>query len=273
MAAAAEFLVDFVIGGTQKGGTSALAHFLGGHPEICLPKVKEVHLFDAPDFPVPACPAEISRRYKAAFEVEQTAGRIVGDATPVYMYLPWVVPRIRAYNPAMKWILLLRDPVERAISHYRMERGRGGERLPLSAALACEGVRLWRDHGRMGWDSSLRVHSYVDRGFYSQQISHLWRFFPREQILVLTSEQLRDRHHETLQLVYTFLGVRDCTVVPPPQTVFATPGEYSVSWAARAWLRLRFQPEIRRLERMLNRKLPQWRAAQDEVVAAVYDRR
>jgi hypothetical protein len=258
MAAAPEFLVEFVIGGTQKGGTSALARFLGGHPEICLPKVKEVHLFDAPDFPTEAGPAEIGRRYQAAFG-EQTAGRIVGDATPVYMYLPWVAPRIREFNPAMKWILLLRDPVERAISHYRMERSRGGDWLPFSAALALEGLRRWRDRGRWGWDSSRRVHSYADRGFYSRQIGHLWRFFPREQFLILTSEQLRAQHHQTLQLVYAFLGVRDRTIVAPPQTVFATPGEYSVSRATRAWLRLRFQPEIRRLERMLIRKFPEWR--------------
>jgi hypothetical protein len=70
---------------------------------------------------------------------------------------------------------------------------------------------------------------------------------------------LRAQHHQTLQLVYAFLGVRDRTIVAPPQTVFATPGEYSVSRATRAWLRLRFQPEIRRLERMLIRKFPEWR--------------
>jgi hypothetical protein len=260
MPTAPEFLVDFVIGGTQKGGTSALAHFLDAHPEICLPAVKEVHLFDAPDFPVAAGPAEIGRRYRAAFP-DQVAGRIVGEATPVYMYLPWVAPRIRAYNPAMKWILLLRDPVERAISHYRMERARGGERLPLSVALAVEAARRWRDRKRVDWDSSRRVHSYAARGFYSGQIRRLWECFPRAQVLVLTSEELRTRHDETLQLVYAFLGVRDRTIVAPPQAVFATAGEYAVPAVARAWLRLRFQPEIRRLERMLNRSFAEWHAS------------
>jgi hypothetical protein len=255
-----QFRVDFVIGGTQKGGTSALAKFLGSHPEICLPIKKEVHLFDAPDFPVPAGPEEINVRYRKAFSEELT-GHIVGDATPIYMYLPWVAPRIREYNPAMKWILLLRDPVERAISHYSMERARGAERLPLGTALHLEGLRLWRDRSSIGWASSRRVHSYLDRGYYSRQIGNLWQSFPRAQTLVLTSEQLRTQHRATLELVYTFLGAQDWNVLPEAEDVFATAEKPPVSPALRAWMRRRFEPEIRRLEDMLGRSFGEWNCA------------
>jgi hypothetical protein len=257
MPTAPEFLVDFVIGGTQKGGTSALAHFLGAHPEICLPKKKEVHFFDAPDFPAGASREEINVIYRAAYP-EKLPGRIVGEATPIYMYLPWVAPRIQAYNPAMKWILLLRDPVERAISHYSMERGRGAERLPLWLAWRLEGFRRWRDGGQTGWQSSWRAHSYLDRGYYSRQITNLWQSFPREQVLVLTSDQLQNQHLETLQLVYAFLGVKDRSFVPPPETVFATAEKSTVSRAERAWMRWRFAAEITRLEQLLGRSLAPW---------------
>jgi hypothetical protein len=175
------------------------------------------------------------------------------------MYLPWVAPRVRAYNPAMKWILLLRDPVERAISHYRMERGRGAEWLPLPMALRLEGLRRWRDRGRTDWRSSLRTHSYLDRGYYSRQIGHLWQSFPREQVLVLTSDELRTQHRETLQLVYAFLGIDDRTILPQPATVFATEDKTPVSRADRAWIRRRFEAEITRLERMLDRSFAAWR--------------
>ena len=257
MPTAPEFLVDFVIGGTQKGGTSALAHFLGAHPEICWPRKKEVHFFDAPDFPEQASHEEINARYRAAY-ADKLTGRIVGEATPIYMYLPWVAPRIKAYNPAMKWILLLRDPVERAISHYSMERGRGAESLPLGVALRLENFRLWRDRRRLGWDSSWRTHSYLDRGYYSRQLTNLWRSFPREQVLVLTSAQLQAQHRETLQLVYAFLGVNDRAIVPLAQTVFATADKSLVSPAQRAWMRRRFERDIRRLEQMLGRSLTPW---------------
>ena len=254
-----EFLVDFVVGGTQKGGTSALAQFLGTHPEICLPRHKEVHLFDAPDFPRHATRSEINLRYRQAFPQELT-GRIVGEATPIYMYLPWVAPRIRQYNPAMKWILLLRDPVERAISHYRMERERGAEWLPFGAALRLESLRRWWDRGWTAWRSSLRTHSYLDRGYYSRQLTNLWQSFPREQVLVLTSNQLRLQHDQTLQRVYAFLGVNDRTFLPEPTTVFATENKTPVSPAARAWMRRRFAAEIPKLEQMLGRSFSEWRS-------------
>ncbi len=258
MPANPEFLVDFVIGGTQKGGTSALARFLGAHPEICLPKYKEVHLFDAPDFSAHTSPQELNVRYRQAFPKELT-GRLVGEATPIYLYLPWIAPRVRRYNPAMKWILLLRDPVERAISHYSMERARGAEWLPLGAALRLEKARLWWDRGWSAWRSSLRHHSYLDRGVYSRQIANLWESFPREQVLILTNEELRTQHFETLQVVYTFLGLQDQTVRPEPATVFVTERKVNVSPATQAWLRARTAAEIERLEQMLGRSFAAWK--------------
>ena len=251
-----EFLVDFVIGGTQKGGTTALASFLGSHPEICLPTKKEVHFFDDPAFPRQAARADLNALYRATFPNE-LHGRVAGDATPVYMYLPWIAPRIREYNPAMKWILLLRDPVERAISHYAMERGRGTERLPFGAALALERFRLWRDRSSTQWDSSMRTHSYMDRGFYSRQIANIWHFFPRERVLVLTNEELRMRHVESLQRVHSFLGVDD-SAYPDPETVFATEDKPLVSGWTRALMKKRFAADILRLEKMLGRSFEEW---------------
>ena len=258
MAGVRPFRVDFVIGGTQKGGTSALAHFLRAHPEICMPKHKEVHFFDAPDFSEEADDTALARRYRKAFPKELT-GRVVGDATPVYAYLPWVAGRVRRYNPGMKWILLLRDPVERAISHYAMERARGAEFLPLPLALRLERLRLWQDRHRAAWKTSLRHHSYLDRGRYSRQIARLWEHFPKEQVLVVESSVLRGRHEETLRTVYRFLGVREDVEVPPPETVFPTGKTVMVSDRTRAWMRARMAGEIDRLESMLGWKLDAWR--------------
>lgn len=258
MSTAPEFLVNFLIGGTQKGGTTALAHFLNQHPEICLPDRKEAHFFDRPAYPGGASREEIARRYRAKFP-ETLKGRIVGEATPIYMYLPGVPERVHRHNPAMKWIILLREPVARAVSQYSMSRARGREWLPPAWAFRVEPLRLWRDRRRpVTSGSSVRHHSYVDRGFYSEQLARIGEFFPAGQVLVLTAEGLRQRHEETLRTVYEFLGVEDRTILPVAAEIFATAKTVRISERTRAWLRARYAPEVARLEARLGRRLSEW---------------
>ena len=252
------FLVNFVVGGTQKGGTTALARFLARHPEICFSKHKEVHFFDRPDFSEEAGLAELNLRYARAFPKDQT-GKILGEATPIYMYLPGVPERIQAYNPAMKWVLVLRHPVERAVSQYSMERARGFEPLPLAWALRVEPWRRWYDKGWMAGRSSLRDHSYLDRGRYSGQIERLWRLFGQEQVLVLTHEALHDEHAATLRRVYGFLGLRDREFAVPAEEVFVTEQKARLEPETRAWMLRRLTPDVRRLEKMLGVSLEGWR--------------
>ncbi len=122
--------VDFVIGGTQKGGTSALDSFLQQHPEICMPETrKELHFFDreADDTDY--------KKYHANFK-PKPQHRAIGEASPIYMYWETAPYRIWRYNPQMKWILALRNPVERAFSAWNMETKRGKEKLPFAEAIA-----------------------------------------------------------------------------------------------------------------------------------------
>lgn len=259
MPIAPEFLVDFLIAGTQKGGTTALAHFLGQHPEICLPPGKEAHFFDRPAFPVGADREEVARRYHAKFP-ETLRGNIVGEATPIYMYLPFVPERVYRYNPAMKWIVLLRDPVARAVSHYSMSREKGREWLPPELAFRVEPWRLWRDRRgtSVAGGSSRRHHSYLDRGFYSGQLARIREWFPARQILVLTAEALRMRHEATLREVYEFLEIGDRTILPAADAIFTTPQTARVSSRVRTWMRAKFAPDVARLEAMLGRRLSEW---------------
>lgn len=115
-------LVNFVIIGAQKAGTTALFDYLGEMPGIGLSRTKEVHFFDdeTVDWDCPDYGA-----YHAQFD--PGAAPLIGEATPIYVYWPRALERIRAYNPDMRLILMLRDPVERAWSHWRMEFARGGK--------------------------------------------------------------------------------------------------------------------------------------------------
>lgn len=241
--------LDFVIAGVQKAGTTALASFLECHPDLCLADEKEVHLFDDPAY---ACwDAEtIERRYAEACSGYR-GQRLVGEATPIYLYWPNVVEELHRYNSDMRVIVLLRAPVERAISHHRMEYERGNESLPLLPALLAEGWRLRRDRGNRALESSWRRHSYTDRGFYARQIDHLFRVFPREQVLVLQSERLWSDHAASLQRVYAFLGVDPPNPLPEREFIFSSGPDPRPHRLARWFLRTRLRGERSRLRALL----------------------
>lgn len=227
----AEPRVRFVIGGVQKAGTSALARYLGRHPGLCLPRRKEAHVFDAPDFDDAWTPAQVDARYAPLFD-EAPAGAMHGDATPFYLFKPRTVERIARYNPAMRWIVLLRDPIERALSHYHMERSRGHESLPLWLALLAERWRLRGHEEDFARGSPLRRYSYRARGDYARQIDALHARFPREQVLLLRSDALiRDPRAVILQAC-DFLG----TTAPQPQAEYERVfvGDYA-PWAGNDW--------------------------------------
>lgn len=240
-------VVDFMIVGAQKCGTTALAHFLDQHPAIGMSAQKEVHLFDSPEYSPDWSPAEIDRRYVRHFQNSRTA-KVRGEATPIYMYLPDVAAELKRYNPALKLIVMLRDPAERAISEYRMQRNRGRERRSLWLALLAEPFRLRRDRRPREQRSATREHGYRSRGLYSRQLRRLDRHFPKAQVHLVRSEDLRRRHNAVLRDVLTFLGV-DADVRIPAATVFPTDGEDRHPIIA-AVLRLTYLAEFVRLRRL-----------------------
>jgi Sulfotransferase domain len=226
-----EPLIRFVIGGVQKGGTSALSRYLGAHPQLRLPRGKEAHLFDAPDFDDAWSTAEIDARYARAFDAADTS-TLHGDATPFYVFHPRVVARIARYNPAMRWIVLLRDPIQRALSHYHMERIRGHERWPFWAALLLERSRLRGQEANFERSSPMRRHSYRARGDYAAQLAVLQSHFPRDQILLLQSASLERDPSGTVAQACRFLGLEPPTEPGDYARVF--PGDYT-RWPPGGW--------------------------------------
>ncbi len=224
-------LVNFLIVGTQKGGTTALANFLATHPDICMAPVKEVHFFDYDRHYLHPNRSTPNWDYYHSFFPNYTGQPAVGEATPIYMYLPWIAPRLHAYNPNLKLIAILRHPIDRAYSQYQMEYARGWETLSFAAAIAAEPRRLFlpklasllgdRRHAQTE-TAPIRTHSYCDRGHYARQIRNLLRYFPRQNLLVLRNEDLQAHHTQVLQTTYRFLGVRDdASLVPAPARIFA----------------------------------------------------
>ena len=203
-----------MIVGAQKCGTTALAHFLSRHPEIGMASPKEVHLFDSPKYSRDWTPEQIDERYRPFFEHCGDAA-IRGEATPIYMFLPEIARELARYNPELKLIVLLHDPVERALSHYYMEKNRGKEHRPLWLALMREPFRLRRCKDARAHGSTMRVCSYRRRGLYSRQLRNLYRFFDPDRILVVRTRDLRAHHHVVLGRVFAFLGVSEHVRIEP----------------------------------------------------------
>lgn len=237
-------MVNFMIVGAQKCGTTALWSYLAEHPDICMAEGREVHLFDLMDTDY-VRPERLDRFYAGYFP-HYRGQALRGESTPAYLYHPRALAQIHRYNPDMKLIVLLRDPIERALSHYAMERAQGHERWPLTAALMLESLRLWW-HRRSGQP---RIHqmfyAYTRRGRYRQQLRRLRQHFPASQVLILDSRALSGDHAATLKRVYAFLGVPCPQALPASRQRFVTDKKPQPGLMARGWLWLTLGAERRR---------------------------
>jgi hypothetical protein len=241
--------VSFLIAGTQKGGTSALHSYLRAHPQVCMPRRKEVHFFDKDRFFANGTPDYST--YHARFN-PSSPNQLLGEATPIYMYWEPAPGRIRDYNPEMKFIISLRNPILRAFSNWNMERSRGNEPLSFWDALQMEAPRR-----ASGARRELRLHSYIARGFYAAQLRHLWSYFPKSQTHVLRQDQLYKDPLDVLNDVCAFLDINPFKAVRE-QIVFSEP--YVTSISHREWRHLAelFEPDIRALEIALNWECSDW---------------
>ena len=241
-------LVDFMIVGAQKCGTTALGQFLAQHPEIGMSSQKEVHLFDAPDYVAGTSVRDVDARYRRYFEhVPDVAIR--GEATPIYMFLRTVAVELKRYNADLKLVVLLRDPVERALSDYYMQKARARETKPLWLALLLEPWRLSRDRDQRRLHSATREHGYRSRGLYSLQLRELYRYFDRDRVLIVRRDDLFQSHDATMERVLGFLGV-STTFRIARDVVFAGEEIRRPHRVTRALLNLSYAAEFRRLRRL-----------------------
>jgi len=192
--------LQFIVAGAQKSGTTALNYYLKRHSQIALPAKKELHFFDDD-----ALFAEGEVDYQSLHTMfpPARAGSVAGENTPNYLYCPPAMERIRAYQPAIKLIFILRNPLSRAFSQWNMQRARGIEPLDFIPALQAEATRL-----QALPPLEARRFAYLDRGRYASQLARVFRLFPKEQTLILKYETFRERQREGLSEIFRFLGVK-----------------------------------------------------------------
>jgi hypothetical protein len=203
-------LPNFIVIGVQKGGTSSLFNYLLQHPNIVPGYKKEVKFFDGNyhkgldwyryNFPLMT---------QMSDSMAQT-----GEASPSYIFHPIVPQRIMEALPNIKLVLLLRNPVTRAYSHYQGNLRKGHEKLSFEEAIEQEESRLLGEKDAIIADQhypmyKYLVYSYLARGRYVEQVRHWLKTFPREQILILRSEDLFNNPQEVYTRVLAFLGLSD----------------------------------------------------------------
>lgn len=203
-------LPDFIIIGAQKSGTTSLYSCLGQHPQIFPPGRKEVHYFDGGRHPGTDNFEKGEKWYRAHFPLRLSmgAGARTFEASPLYMLNPLVPERIFNALPGARLIAVLRNPTERAISHYFHEKRQGRESLPIMEAMQQEEQRMEPVVAGKDYNSNTFIHcSYKRRGLYKQQLEGFLGFFPRQQILVLSSDEFFGKPDNTLKKVFDFVGV------------------------------------------------------------------
>ncbi|HEX3721936.1 MAG TPA: sulfotransferase domain-containing protein [Nitrolancea sp.] len=210
-------LPSFLVIGFGKCGTTELYDRLVEHPNVLPSLRKEINYFMYRY-------AEGVDWYRAHFAMPLMNGEkepyVVGEASPGYAIDPFAPQRVADLIPNVKLIVLLRDPVARAYSHYHHERRLRMEPLDsFEAALAAEPERLRGERERVYSDPTYRrfawyLDSYVTQGIYADYLPQWLDVFPREQLLAIQSEAFFRDPATTLQTIVRFLELPDWT--PPP---------------------------------------------------------
>lgn len=193
---------DFVVIGAQRAGTTSLFRYLAEHPRITPPYTKEVQYFSVYH--------HLGLRWYLGNFRPRVPGTLAFEASPYYLLHRQAPIRMSRELPAAKLVVLLRDPVERAISNYKHNRALGLERRNFADAVHCE-LDLIVQHGlyaaRTNHDLDRRHASYLARGHYAPQLRHWLSFFDRERFFIRSSEALYGEPARIFSELEDFLGL------------------------------------------------------------------
>ncbi len=192
-------LPNFFVVGAQKAGTTSLYHYLSSHPDIYLPSQKETRFFVMDELYSKGIDF-----YKNEFFSSVSDKKAVGEMDPNYMFFERALDRIgdNLDLAQVKFIFLLRNPVDRAFSHYLMICRRGMESLSCEDAIAQESSRI----ANGGYYEKVH-YSYIRRGFYFSQIERFLSRVDRSQMLFLLTEDLKYKPESCLKEIFSFLDI------------------------------------------------------------------
>lgn len=182
---------DFLIVGAQKAGTTTLHHYLSLHPDIHFPEKKEIHFFDKKNIN-----SDNVFKYSKNFS-QAKSSQFCGEATPIYMYYPEALHNIHREIGDLKIIIIVRQPVFRAYSHYWHEIKNGYEYKSFVDS-------IYRKPKNS--DYYIRHHSYIERSCYSSQIENAKKLFGKDNVKVIKMENMMNEPLKYVNCVLRFIS-------------------------------------------------------------------
>jgi hypothetical protein len=193
---------NFFIIGAMKSGTTALYYYLEQHPEVYMSSVKEPNFFSSQEQENAADAVTHIGTYQYLFR-GASGKKAIGEASHSYLYEPGAAAEIRRYVPEAKLVAILRNPIDRAYSHFLHMVRSGTEPLDDFAQALQEEV---------GINKERTFQDYIGRGLYYDQLKRYFGTFPREQVRVYLYEDLSGAPISTVQDAFRFLKVDDSFV-------------------------------------------------------------
>ncbi len=239
---------SFIIIGAQRSGTTSLYEYLIKHPQVKEASTKEIHFFDynynngiswyLSQFPKP------------------TDDRIIsGEASPYYIFHPLAAQRIFQSFPTVKIIVLLRNPVDRAYSHYQLQVRNGVEKMSFEDAIKMEPERLHGEEERIKagnyYSFAHQKFSYLSRGIYVLQLKNWIKFFPLDQFCILKSEDFYNNPEKIFKETLEFLELPRFDLAE--YKTYNTTNYPKINPATRAQLVEYFRPYNKSLYELLHR--------------------
>ncbi len=189
--------VDFIIIGAQKAGTTSLFRYLSAHPNICMPVKKEIEFFSREEY------YSKGLTWYGQWFLNCNRNNLVGEASPQYMFYDYVPERIFNVFPDVKLIVILRNPIDRAYSHYRMLKRRELENKNFSTLV----LDLINRQKSLNGDEHFENHEYFAFGEYGRILSNYLQFFDKKNIHISFSENLNINPVATVNEICDFLNI------------------------------------------------------------------
>ena len=246
---------NYIVIGFHKCGTSSLHAELVQHAQIEPGHRKEVHYFESRRFrwiPYSFYRAHFPLRSELA-PGPSSAAKITGEATPGYVYSRRAAERMHRRLPSVRLLVVIRDPTQRAISHYYHEQRMGREARPIEVALRAS--MSTPSSVESGGDTWLDRRQYAARGLFARSLAYWYDLFSDEHILVISLEHLVDARTHTMAMVYEFLGIDPvCNERPFPRENVSPRSDFEPALLAE--LDEYYRVPNRELTRMLRRHQP-----------------
>lgn len=255
-------LPAFIVAGGMRCGTTSLYEHLAGHPQVAASLRKEVHFFDLQHH---RGPGWYARQFHTVRRLPDGSSSRPFESSPYYMFDPRVPVRLREMVPDVRLVFVLRDPVERAVSHYRKNRRDGREPLSFADAIDAEEERLAGEEERMLNDPRYlspahQYFSYQSRGRYAQMLDRFRALFPADQLHAVDAGRLFAEPIPVFERICRFLEL-DPWLPTRFAAANASHTDAMVDAATRRRLEVEFDPHERSLMATIGWRPSSWQTS------------